>query len=113
MQPPAAPATGIVPAGLRRLSKAQYQRTVRDLLGPSIALRSELDRDDPDALFGAVGGYRVTTSPGGLLKYDDAGYDVAHQVFSDPARAAAVVGCDVKQADCATTFVRGFGRKAW
>jgi hypothetical protein len=111
---PVAAATGVVPAGLRRLSKAEYQHTVRDLLGAGIVLPTELDRDDPDALFASVGGYRVTTSPGGVLKYDDAGYDIAHQVFADPARAAAVVGCDLAQgAACAASFVRGFGRKAW
>jgi hypothetical protein len=110
---PSAPATGVVPAGLRRLTGAQLRSTLRDLFGPSVTLPMELDRDDPDALFGPVGGYRVATSAAGVLKYDDAAYAVAHQVFADPKLVAATVGCDPKQPPCAGTFVRSFGRRAW
>src|SRR5438045_1159839 len=110
--PPAS--ASAVPAGLRRLTAAQYQNTVRDLLGPVIKVPTEFDRDDPEATFSSVGGYRVTTSPAGVLKYEDAAYDVAHQVFSDPALVQSVLGCDPKQgAGCATAFLKGFGRRAW
>jgi hypothetical protein len=65
-------------------------------------------------VFSAVGGYRITTSPAGVLKYEDAAYALAHQVFGDPARVASVLGCDPgKGPACATSFVRGFGRRAW
>src|SRR3954454_17701831 len=109
-----APSAAAVPAGLRRLTRIQYQNTVRDLFGAGITVPTELDPDDPEAVFSAVGGYRITTSPAGVLKYEDAAYALAHQVFGDPARVASVLGCDPgKGPACATSFVRGFGRRAW
>jgi hypothetical protein len=110
MVPPSASA---VPAGLRRLTGTQYRNTIRDLLGASVKLPTELDRDDPEATFNSVGGYRITTSPAGVAKYEDAAVDIAHQVFADPALAASVVGCDVKDGACAARFIKGFGRRAW
>jgi Protein of unknown function (DUF1592)/Protein of unknown function (DUF1588)/Protein of unknown function (DUF1595)/Protein of unknown function (DUF1587) len=111
--PQTPPSASAVPAGLRRLTRAQYQNTVRDLLGPSIKLPGELDRDDPEAVFSSVGGYRITTSPAGVLKYEDAAYAIARQVFADPALVQSVVGCDPRLAACAASFMRGVGRRAW
>lgn len=111
---PPAVAMGQVPAGVRRLSQAQYRATIASLLGTSIQLPKELDRDDPDSVFTSVGGYRVATSSAGVVKYDSAAYDIAHQVFADPRSVGAVLGCDPRQgAACAQSFVRGFGRRAW
>src|SRR5690242_15226382 len=111
---PGAPApNAVVPAGLRRLTLAQYQNTVRALLGDAIKVPEELDPDDPEATFSSVGGYRIVTSPGGVLKYEDAAYDLAGQVFADPALTQSVLGCDPRQAACAGSFVKGFGRRAW
>jgi hypothetical protein len=111
--PSAPPPAAAVPAGLRRLTAAQYGNTVHDLLGASIQLPTEFDPDDPAAIFSSVGGYRITTSPAGVAKYEDAAYAIAHQVFADPALTRSVVGCEVTRADCAATFVRAFGRRAW
>src|SRR3954454_6158260 len=108
-----APSAAAVPAGLRRLTRAQYQNTVRDLFGAGITVPTALDPDDPEAVFSAVGGYRITTSPAGVLKYEDAAYAVAHQVFADPAATHAVVGCEVTAADCPAAFIKSFGRRAW
>jgi hypothetical protein len=111
---PGAPApSAVVPAGLRRLTRTQYQNTIRALLGDGIKVPAELDPDDPEATFASVGGYRITTSPGGVLKYEDAAYDIARQVFADPALRQATLGCDPQQAACAGAFVKGFGRRAW
>jgi hypothetical protein len=112
--PPATPAANaVVPAGLRRLTRAQYQNTVRALLGDAITVPTELDRDDPEATFSSVGGYRITTSPGGVLKYEDAAYDLAKQVFANPTLLQATLGCDGQQPACGASFVKGFGRRAW
>jgi hypothetical protein len=112
--PAAAPATGQVPAGARRLSQAQYRASIASLLGTSIQLPKELDRDDTESVFSSVGGYRIATTAAGVVKYDSAAYDIAHQVFADPKTITATLGCDPKQgAACAQTFVRGFGRRAW
>src|SRR6185436_18853062 len=81
--------------------------------GDAIKLPTELDRDDPEATYSSVGGYRITTSPGGVLKYEDAAHDLARQVFADPALMQATLGCDRQQPACAGTFSKGFGRRAW
>jgi hypothetical protein len=111
--PTSPPPLAAVPAGLRRLTVAQYGNTIHDLLGPSIQLPTEFDPDDSEAIFSSVGGYRITTSPAGVAKYEDAAYAVAHQVFADPAMTHAVVGCEITTADCPATFIKAFGRRAW
>ena len=103
----------VVPAGLRRLTRAQYQNTVRALLGDAIQVPGELDPDDPEATFSSVGGYRITTSPGGVLKYEDAAYDLARQVFADPALLQSTLGCAPASTGCAASFIKSFGRRAW
>lgn len=103
-----------VPAGMRRLSASQYRSTVVDLLGATLQLPTELDPDDTHASFPSVGSYRVTTSPAGVLKYEDAAYLLTEQVLADPALSQKTFGCDPKQgAACVTTFVKTFGRRAW
>jgi len=99
---------------MRRLTTAEYINTVHDLLGPAVKVGAgDLDRDDPSVVFGAVGGYRIATAPGGVVKYQDLAFTIADQVFADPALVQAVVGCDVHQAPCGATFVKGFGRRAF
>ncbi len=107
-------ATLDVPAGMRRLSASQYRNTVTDLLGTTLKLPTELDPDDSHASFPIVGSYRVTTSPAGVLKYEDAAYLLTDQVLADRALAQKTFGCDPQQgAACVTTFVTTFGRRAW
>jgi hypothetical protein len=99
---------------MRRLSASQYRNTVTDLLGTTLKLPTELDPDDSHASFPIVGSYRVTTSPAGVLKYEDAAYLLTDQVLADRALAQKTFGCDPQQgAACVTTFVTTFGRRAW
>jgi hypothetical protein len=111
--PPAVAAAGAdVPAGMRRLTTAEYVNTVHDLLGSSIKISAEeIDRDDPSVVFGAVGGYRIATAPGGVVKYQDLAFDIAEQAFATPS--AALLGCDALQPTCPATFVKSFGRRAF
>ena len=83
-------AEALVPAGMRRLTTAEYLDTVHDLLGSMVTVPDDaLDRDDPSVVFGSVGSYRVATTSGGVVKYADVASSLADQVFADPARAAA------------------------
>ncbi|HEX2870032.1 MAG TPA: DUF1592 domain-containing protein [Polyangiaceae bacterium] len=103
-----------VPAGMRRLSASQYRTTVVDLFGSTIKLPTELDPDDGHASFPSVGSYRVTTSPSGVLKYEDAAYLLSEQVLAEPALSQKTFGCDPQQgSSCASSFVTTFGRRAW
>jgi hypothetical protein len=103
---PAAPA-------LRRLTVAQYGNVVDDLLGEGLVVPTSLEPDTAiDGLY-AVGAAVTTISPVGVERYEAAAYSLAEQVAADPARTAAVVGCDPAVAGCLRTFVQSFGRRAW
>jgi hypothetical protein len=54
-------------------------------------------------------------SPRAAEQFESASYNVAAQVFGDPARRMALVGCAPAAADdgCARGFIARFGRKAW
>jgi hypothetical protein len=107
-------ASAEVPAGMRRLTATEYINTVHDLLGPTIKVGAgDLDRDDPSVVFGAVGGYRIATAPGGVVKYQDLAFAIADQIFANPGLVQSTIGCDTHQPACGATFVKAFGRRAF
>ncbi len=112
------PAPAVSPAApmLRRLTTAQYENTVRDLLGADIVLPASLEPDAAEAGLLSVGAATASVSSLGVERYEDAALLLADQVADEPARYAAVVPCTptaVDDALCADTFVREFGRRAW
>jgi hypothetical protein len=100
---------------MRRLTRVQYENSVRDLLGAGVRLPSALDPDETSATFASIGGYAVTTSPQGVDLYRRAAFDLAAQVMDDPARRQALVGCAPAAAadPCVRAFLQAFGRRAW
>ncbi|MCB9683692.1 MAG: DUF1592 domain-containing protein [Alphaproteobacteria bacterium] len=104
------------PATLRRLTRAQYEATLEDLLGPGLVLPPYLEPDlAVEGLF-SVGAGQASLSPYGVEQYETAAQLVASQVMGDPDRRAAVVPCTPSAPDdrgCAEDFVRSFGRLAW
>ncbi|HUS65912.1 MAG TPA: DUF1592 domain-containing protein [Kofleriaceae bacterium] len=107
LAPPAASAE------LHRLTVVQYQNSVRDLLGADIAVPSALEPDSKLHGYTSVAAGQQTISPVAAEQYEAAARDLAHQVVSDPARRAAVIGCDAPDADCLRTFFARLGRRAW
>ncbi|MCB9777632.1 MAG: DUF1592 domain-containing protein [Alphaproteobacteria bacterium] len=101
---------------LRRLTETQYHNAVVDLLGDGLVLPPSLEPDTTvDGLL-SVGASVASVSSLGVQRYEDAAFLLAEQVVGDPARAAAVVGCDLDGAvdvDCAEAFVDAFGRRAF
>ncbi len=103
------------PGGLKRLTVAQYLRTVEDLLGPGLNLPTNLE---PDALvdgFTAIGATEVPLSSTGIEQYDEAARSLAGQVFASGPRRQTFVGCVPARAtdDCARSFIGRFGARAW
>jgi hypothetical protein len=119
-QPPPAPpppVAGFVPAAatLRRLTRAQYLNSVRDLLGQDINVTVELEPDTSLSGFASIGAALTTVSATAAEKFEAAATAIAQQAL-DPARRGRVVGCAPRAAldeACAKTFVTSFGRRAW
>ena len=102
------------PAGMRRLTREQYQNAVHDLLGPDVVVPTDLDPDDKTFRFASIGSYRVTSSPDAVERVSNAAFDLAQQVFGNMAARQALVGCSpTAESDaCTQGFVQSFGRRA-
>jgi hypothetical protein len=101
--------------GLHRLSRIEYDNTLRDLLGdttrPGFAKLPEDVNDPFDNDF-------TTQLVSGALIADVEGLatDVSARTLADPARKAALVGCTPTgpgDKACMTSFVQAFGRRAF
>jgi hypothetical protein len=101
------------PASLRKLTVAQYQNSLRDLLGEGFTLPSELEADTVLHGFTSIGAARMALSPLATEQLETAALDVAKQVFSSASRSD-VVGCDpAGDAGCTRSFLGTFGRRAF
>lgn len=105
------------PSRLRKLTKAQYQNSLRDLLGTPVNLAKDSVEDDGEKNgFTAIGASFVTISPRGVEQYETAAMGLAKQVMADTARRATFVGCNPTtptDATCTRAFLTKFGRRAW
>lgn len=101
-------------ARLHRLTVRHYTNSVRDLLG-NVVVPQDLEVDTPLHGFTTVGASNLTIGPRAAEQYDAAAQDLAAQVFADPARREALVGCVPTGVDdpCIRTFVESFGRRAF
>lgn len=109
--PPFAPAAGT----LQRLTKGRYLAAVQDLLGPGLTLPTDLEVDTPLFGFTSVGASTLTIGPRAAEQYEAAALSLAHQVFLDPVRREAFVGCTPSGAadPCVRVFLGNFGRRAF
>jgi hypothetical protein len=103
------------PTGLHRLSRLEYDATVRDLLGdtsrPGFAKLPEDVHDPFD------NDYKTQLVSGALVSAAEAlATDISARTLADPTKRDALVGCKpTGPADktCMDTFVRKFGRRAF
>jgi hypothetical protein len=107
-----------VPAqpALRLLTVAQYQNSMRALLGSSITLPADLELDTVLNGFVSIGASKVDLSPLAVEQLESAALAAAKQVLSDTANRGALVGCTpagTTDDACARSFVTSFGRRAW
>ncbi len=110
-----APASGALPAleiPMRRLTREQYQNTVRDLLGVQYPATERLTADE------TMSGFRTNT---GLTvqelqveQYQTAAEEIAHAAVVPallPDLAPCAIGADL--AGCARSFIERFARRAY
>lgn len=105
---------GVGPMGIRRLTVAEYDNTVLDLVGddsrPAAAYLPEDKKLPFDNDFRIQSASRVLVEGAETL----AG-NIAVETIEDPARRDMVVGCTPAgddDADCMSSFVASFGRRA-
>lgn len=106
------PAQQATETRLTRLTHAQYENTVQDLLG----VRGSLDLTfAPDAL----NGFAFDTSNDFVVdarlgpQYRAMAEALADRAVSDPAIFARLVPCDTASAACPAQFLRNFGERAF
>jgi hypothetical protein len=97
------------------LTRAQFENSLRDLLGADIAIPATEGDTVADG-FASIGATYTTISPRGIEQLEAAVLGVLTPLFADPARRAPVLGCAPAGLDdqaCVRRFVTGFGRRAW
>lgn len=103
------------PIALRRLTVAQYGRSVHDALGAHIAIPSRIDPDDRRDGLLSVGATFAGVTPSGFEKYEAAAMTIAEQAL-DPEHRRALVDCEPASLTapddaCASEFVERIGRR--
>ncbi|MDB4928193.1 MAG: hypothetical protein JWM10_677, partial [Myxococcaceae bacterium] len=120
---PSLPITGAVctagaPPGdapLRRLTHAEYDRTVRDLLGTALHPAAAFDAQLRDGTL-ETDVANLTVAPTLLAQYLDAADALAADATATPAALARLVGCAPPrdaEAACVDAFVASFSARAW
>lgn len=111
--------TEVIPAPptLHRLTRTQYQETLRSLFGDGIKLPEDLEVDTPLHGFTSIGASELTIPPRAAEQYEAASYDVAHQVWSSADQRRVLLGenCTPRGTDdpCVREFLASFGRRAF
>lgn len=101
------------PAGLRRLNNAEYNHTVRDLLGVASTPAQAFIADEKAAGFDNVAAVQGMTEAQ-FQQYSAAAEALAAKVFADPALQSAVLGCEPATGrTCGEAFIAGFVPQAY
>jgi hypothetical protein len=104
------------PAGLRRLTVAQYRNSIADLLGTGVTVPSDIEADTALSGFASIGAANVSLSPHLVEQLETAALSVAHQALTDMTNRATLVGCNpttITDDACVTQFITKLGRRAW
>lgn len=108
------PATDPGRVTLHRLNRAEYDNTVRDLLGTSSRPAVDFPIDDRGSGFDNLADV-LTLSPLHLSTYHAAARALVDEALNDAVRRAALVTCDLATQGeaCVREVVRGFAYRAW
>jgi len=105
---------GVGAIGLRRLTRYEYDNTLRDILGDTTRPASQMLPEDAFTPFDNEYAEQEASAP--LIEGIEAvARDVAERLVADPVRLAEVLGCTpagTTDEACMRTFVGRFGRRA-
>ena len=106
--------TGVGPNGMRRLTRVEYDNTVRDLLGDTT--RSGFAKLPEDVTDPFDNDYKTQQVSGALIEAAETlAQEAAARALADPTKRAALVPCTPQgpsDAACMRTFISRFGRRA-
>ncbi|MBW8785581.1 MAG: DUF1592 domain-containing protein [Novosphingobium sp.] len=109
----AEPATVGAAPGFRRLSQAQYTRSIEQIFGSGIKVPGRFDPPLRDGLM-AIGDGKVTVSASGLEQYELRAREIAAQVLAAPRRGTVLTCTPASPAafdrECAAAFLGKYGR---
>jgi hypothetical protein len=98
---------------LHRLNRAEYNNTVRDLLGTSLSPADEFPIDDRGSGFDNMADV-LTLSPLHLSVYHAASRQLVAEAMTNPTSRAKLITCDLAMGDgCVREVLRGFAYRAW
>ena len=98
---------------LHRLNRAEYNNTVRDLLGTSLKPADEFPIDDRGSGFDNMADV-LTLSPLHLSVYHSAARQLVTEALANATSRSALVTCDLATGDgCVREVLRGFAYRAW
>ncbi|HSB94847.1 MAG TPA: DUF1592 domain-containing protein [Spongiibacteraceae bacterium] len=102
---------------MRRLTEAQYRRSIADIFGNDIKIVGNFEPDLRVNGLLAEGSTQVSVTPNGLEQYESAARSIAEQV-TDEAHWNNLVGCEQTHADpraerCTATFFRRVGKRLY
>jgi hypothetical protein len=99
--------------GFRRLSEAQYVRSIEHIFGPGIRIPGRFDPPLREDGLMAIGDSKVVVSASGLEQYELRAREIAAQVLADDRRSAVApcaTAASVFDRDCAKNFFEKYGR---
>lgn len=98
---------------LHRLNRAEYDNTVRDLLGTSQTPAQDFPIDDRGSGFDNMADV-LTLSPLHLSVYHAAARELVSEALQNAGERAKLVSCDLTQGDvCLRQVLKGFAYRAW
>jgi hypothetical protein len=99
---------------VRRLNHAEYNNTVRDLLGTTLTPANGFPADDLGGEFDTVGA-ALSLSPAYVMAYETAAHALIADLYANTARLPRVVSCNIDTGGdaCAQTVLGAFARRAW
>lgn len=103
--------TGQVDSELRRLTRAEFVRSLRYVLGP--VLVEDTEPDLHTAGLARVGASTVNTAASGVDRYSYAIETSIDEAMADAAGWSQLIGCADGSAGCVDDFVRRVGQRAW
>jgi hypothetical protein len=103
------------PPASHRISSSQYASAARTLFGEPIAVPPVPTEDYSKFTYSSIDLATRTISRVEVEQYEAAAYALVDQIWSDPARRDALVGCAPATASdpCVRAFYGRFARRAW
>ncbi len=98
---------------LRRLTRVEYEQTIRQLFPADVVVPSDLPTDTILYGFSTVGGSELTLPPLEVEQYEASARALAEQVIVTRAARDVFFECDVAEASCFDAFLLRFGARAW